>query len=313
MIGESIAGTVDYAAPEQMGKREGVAPGPYSDVYGWAKTCCYALFQTTQPLMKHWTSVPAALAELLEKCLDEDPKRRPQGFADVLASLDKMTKTSAAVTAAPRPARPEIRYTETPAKPPKRRAPVAAPERPAWMLPLIIGGGVVLVFLVCGGGLILLVANRTPTPVANNAMQPPPLPVIPPFTNNPKPPPVVSIIPPVAAPPPREATPAVAPDDAAGQIALLESQPPFRPHFVAAMDALVKLKDEKGAEAIANYLADPFHGEDAARGLREMGPIAEKTVAAYVNNKDARVRERVAALLRLYKTKSDVLIPVNTR
>ena len=36
-------------------------------------------FQTTQPLMKHWQSVPTPLAELLEKCLDEDPTKRPQG------------------------------------------------------------------------------------------------------------------------------------------------------------------------------------------------------------------------------------------
>ncbi len=83
LIGESMAGTLDYAAPEQMGKRNDPA-GPYSDVYGWAKTCCYALFQTTQPLFKHWQSIPPALAELLEKCLDENPKQRPQSFAEVL-------------------------------------------------------------------------------------------------------------------------------------------------------------------------------------------------------------------------------------
>jgi tetratricopeptide (TPR) repeat protein len=57
MIGSSIAGTLDYGAPEQMGRRKEPV-GPYSDVYGWAKTCCYALFQTTQPLLKHWSSCP---------------------------------------------------------------------------------------------------------------------------------------------------------------------------------------------------------------------------------------------------------------
>jgi serine/threonine protein kinase len=86
LVGESIAGTLDYAAPEQMGKRNDAA-GPYSDVYGWAKTCCYALFQTAQPLLKHWQSIPQGMAELLEKCLEEDPKCRPTSFKEVLAGL----------------------------------------------------------------------------------------------------------------------------------------------------------------------------------------------------------------------------------
>jgi tetratricopeptide (TPR) repeat protein len=87
MIGSSIAGTLDYGAPEQMGKRK-ESVGFYSDVYGWGKTCCYALFQTTQPLLKHWSSLPRSLAELLEKCLEEDPKQRPATFAEVLKGLD---------------------------------------------------------------------------------------------------------------------------------------------------------------------------------------------------------------------------------
>jgi uracil-DNA glycosylase family 4 len=97
--GSSIAGTLDYAAPEQMGKRPG-AVGPHSDVYGFAKTCCYGLFQTPQPLLRHWRSLPAALAELLESCLEETPERRPAGFAPVLTGL-------AALAPAPAP-RPTI-------------------------------------------------------------------------------------------------------------------------------------------------------------------------------------------------------------
>jgi tetratricopeptide (TPR) repeat protein len=87
LVGESIAGTLDYAAPEQMGRRNDPV-GPSSDVYGWAKTCCYALFQTTQPLLKHWQSIPQPLARLLEKCLDEDPKGRPASFKGVLEGLN---------------------------------------------------------------------------------------------------------------------------------------------------------------------------------------------------------------------------------
>jgi DNA polymerase len=87
VIGSSIAGTLEYAAPEQMGKLPGVAVGPASDVYGFARTCCYALFQTPQPLLRHWRSVPESLAELLETCLEERPENRPPGFKEVLARL----------------------------------------------------------------------------------------------------------------------------------------------------------------------------------------------------------------------------------
>jgi len=86
IMGSSIAGTLDYAAPEQMG-RQSEAIGLYSDIYGFAKTCSFALFQTTQPLFKHWQSLPLPLAQLLEKCLEEDPKKRPQTFAAVLKAL----------------------------------------------------------------------------------------------------------------------------------------------------------------------------------------------------------------------------------
>jgi hypothetical protein len=69
VLGSSVAGTLDYGALEQMGRRKEPV-GPYSNVYAWAKWCCYALFQMTQPLMKHWASLPRPLAELLEKWLD---------------------------------------------------------------------------------------------------------------------------------------------------------------------------------------------------------------------------------------------------
>src|SRR5581483_7387020 len=79
----------DYGAPEQMGRRNEPV-GPYSDVYGWARTCLYALFQTTQPLLKHWQSIPPSLAHLLEKCLDEDHKNRPSSFKEVLEALNNL-------------------------------------------------------------------------------------------------------------------------------------------------------------------------------------------------------------------------------
>ena len=52
LLGNTIAGTLDYAAPEQLGKLEGVPVSPASDVYGFAKTCCHALFQTPEPTLR---------------------------------------------------------------------------------------------------------------------------------------------------------------------------------------------------------------------------------------------------------------------
>ena len=88
--------------------------GPYSDVFGWAKTCCFGLFKTTQPLPKHWQSIPQPLASLLEDCLAENPQDRPSNFKKVLERLsgvalhepmrkgERRTKAAAARTAKPR-------------------------------------------------------------------------------------------------------------------------------------------------------------------------------------------------------------------
>jgi len=83
----SVAGTLDYAPPEQLGKRPGVQPGPYSDVYAFARTYCYALFQATELLRQQWAGMPGPLADLLEGCLNPDPMKRSQSFESVLVAL----------------------------------------------------------------------------------------------------------------------------------------------------------------------------------------------------------------------------------
>ena len=92
MLDWSVAGTLDYAPPEQLGKRPGVEPGPYSDVYAFARTCCYAIFKATELLPKQWNSLPRPLADLLEECLDPDPRKRPNGFERVLAVLGECSR-----------------------------------------------------------------------------------------------------------------------------------------------------------------------------------------------------------------------------
>ena len=58
MTGAEIAGTRHYAAPEQLGELPGGWVGKWSDVYGWARTCCYALFQNAEPTFQNYKKIP---------------------------------------------------------------------------------------------------------------------------------------------------------------------------------------------------------------------------------------------------------------
>jgi uracil-DNA glycosylase family 4 len=128
LTGSSIAGTLDYAAPEQMGKLPGAAVGPASDIYGFARTCCYALFQTPQPLLRHWRSIPGELAELLESCLEEQPGNRPASFQAVLDRLGPAAPTTTPLPVAP-PAPPAPRAPAESMTPEQRRQELEALSR----------------------------------------------------------------------------------------------------------------------------------------------------------------------------------------
>jgi serine/threonine protein kinase len=90
----SVAGTIKYAPPEQMGESKGVKPGPYSDVYAFGKLCCFALFKTTEPKDRHWRNAPAnirtPLKEMLDQCREEDLEHRLPNFDSVLKVLDSL-------------------------------------------------------------------------------------------------------------------------------------------------------------------------------------------------------------------------------
>jgi TPR repeat protein/serine/threonine protein kinase len=88
MLGGSIAGTLDYAAPEQMGKMPGHKVGQSSDVFGFGKTLCFALFKTPTPTLRHWKALKDdILSELLGDCIEEDPGTRLKNFKAVLEKL----------------------------------------------------------------------------------------------------------------------------------------------------------------------------------------------------------------------------------
>ncbi len=116
MTGADVAGTRHYAAPEQMGELSGARVGTWSDVYGWAKSCCYALFQNTEPTYLDYKKVPESLGLLLGQCLSRLPTDRPAGFAEVLDKLVKIrpdtAKPAPRPTPKPPPRKPEVEAIE---------------------------------------------------------------------------------------------------------------------------------------------------------------------------------------------------------
>jgi serine/threonine protein kinase len=96
VLTRSIAGTILYAPPEQMGRMPGAQVGRHSDVYAFGKTCCYALFGMTEPTRRHWTGIPAELADVLETCIEQDLGHRHASFEPVLAVLEALSLMSLA-------------------------------------------------------------------------------------------------------------------------------------------------------------------------------------------------------------------------
>jgi serine/threonine protein kinase len=87
IAGRSIAGTMYYAAPEQMGNLPGVEVGTHSDIYGFGKTCYYALFKTPEPDDVEKEGLPDEWRKLLRRCTAQKLAHRMTDFASVLAEL----------------------------------------------------------------------------------------------------------------------------------------------------------------------------------------------------------------------------------
>lgn len=75
-----------------------------------------------------------------------------------------------------------------------------------------------------------------------------------------------------------------------------------------AIQTLIRLKDLRGAEAIAGRLTNFFDRELATRALQDMGPAAEKVVVKYYHHKDNDVRDRARRLLQEYHTQPGMIL-----
>jgi serine/threonine protein kinase len=93
LMGESIAGTVHYAAPEQMDTERQKEIGPWSDIYGFGKTCYYALFGTPTPDDDDKDGLPDGLKRLLSRCTSQVVGKRPQSFTEVVGQLKEIEQS----------------------------------------------------------------------------------------------------------------------------------------------------------------------------------------------------------------------------
>ncbi len=86
-LGRSAVGTIDYAAPEQIGKLDGVPVGKPADVYGFGRTTYFALLGKPHPKRVDFDRLPKEWLTILEKCTEDEPRDRFADFSDVLAVL----------------------------------------------------------------------------------------------------------------------------------------------------------------------------------------------------------------------------------
>ena len=93
IIESSIAGTMRYAPPEQMGELiEGKewAVKEYSDIFAYGRTLKMIFFGKLKPHYKEMRNFANhTLLELIDDCEMETPSDRPQNFAEILSVLEQ--------------------------------------------------------------------------------------------------------------------------------------------------------------------------------------------------------------------------------
>ncbi len=101
MFGSAVAGTLHYAAPEQLDPSRAKEIGPHSDVFGFGRTCYFARFGEPFPDQEDLDSLPQPWKHFLGRCTAKRIDRRPNDFAAVLMGLRAIQVPSPAAVASP--------------------------------------------------------------------------------------------------------------------------------------------------------------------------------------------------------------------
>ncbi len=109
MIGSAVAGTLHYAAPEQLDPDRSREVGPHSDVFGFGRTCYFALFGKPVPGQEDLDTLPQPWKDLLGRCTAKKIDRRPKDFAAVLERLAGVQEPRGKVDTASANRRPDVR------------------------------------------------------------------------------------------------------------------------------------------------------------------------------------------------------------
>ncbi len=90
LVGSSVAGTPDYAAPEQLDPDRINEIGSHSDVYAFGRLCYAALLGETNPSGRKLRSLPEEWQDLLSDCTEQKITERLKNFDEVLSRLTAM-------------------------------------------------------------------------------------------------------------------------------------------------------------------------------------------------------------------------------
>ncbi len=86
-VAKSTVGAQPYAAPEQREPSRGIPVDRYTDVYGFGKTCLYALLGTPEPEYEDQEGLPESWRKFLIQCTKKDVTKRYQDFTAAVADL----------------------------------------------------------------------------------------------------------------------------------------------------------------------------------------------------------------------------------
>ena len=80
MIGSAVAGTLHYAAPEQLDPDRSREVGPHSDVFGFGRTCYFALFGEPYPDQEDLDTLPQPWKDFLGRLHGEEDRPPTEGL-----------------------------------------------------------------------------------------------------------------------------------------------------------------------------------------------------------------------------------------